>query len=333
MRDGLLRFLPRAILSLLCACVALPDSAESSNRSADGPDPLAAKSEQRATSKTERSVQFELVGDIVHGLLLPGQRVRLHVVLAREPANNKEEHLVAVFEGAGMARVLVPMTPDHNPGMWEGTAWLELPALPSTASSAESTSDPRVAAPQVVRIAVVFARLRGMNIDQFAKRSVYVTVGRGAGVSRPNGAAPRDQADVQIATTNAFTALDSELPSGRGITDEVVVEKDLIAGSPQSGDFQAYWKEIGRRITQRWGERARSVMREKPDRTPRVRFRLYPNGVAQTIYLERNSGSQWVDEAGLESVVDTQPFLPFPASLADPYVNVYVDFRPAARNR
>ena len=328
-----MRLLPRAILSLLCVCVALPDFAESSNRSADGSDLLAAKSEQRATRKTERSVQFELMGDGVHGLLLPGQRVQLHVLLPREPVKNREESLVAVFEGAGMARVLVPMTPDHDPGMWEGTAWLELPAFPSTASSAESANGVRAAAPQVVRIAVVFARLRGMSIDQFAKRRVYVTVGRSTGGSRPSGAAPRDQANIQITTTNAFTALDSGLPNGRGITDEVIVEKDLVAGSPHSGDFQTYWKEIGRRITQRWGERARSVMREKPDRTPRVRFRLYPNGIPQIIYLERSSGNQWIDEAGLESVVDTQPFLPFPASLADPYVNVYVDFRLEARSK
>lgn len=328
-----MRLLPRAMLSLLCVCAALPDCAESSNRSAGGSDLLAAKSEPRGTRKTERSVQFELMGDVAHGLLLPGQRVQLHVLLAREPANNKEERLVAVFEGAGMARVLVPMTSEHDPGMWEGTAWLELPAMPSTESPVETTGGLRTAAPQVVRIAVAFARLRGMNIDQFAKHSVYVTVGRGAGASRPNGAAPRDQADPQVTTTNAFTAMDFGLPSARGIRDEGVVETDLVAGSPHSGDFQTYWKEIGRRITQRWGERARSVMREKSDKFPRVRFRLYPDGIAQTIYLERSSGNQWVDEAGLESVVDTQPFLPLPASLADPYVNVYVDFRPKARNR
>jgi len=328
-----MRLLPWAVLSLLCVCVALPDSAGSADRSADGSDLLAAKSEQRAIRKTERSVQFELMGDVVHGLLLPGQRVQLHVLFPGEPAKNKEESLVAVFEGAGMARVLVPMTPDRDPGMWEGTAWLELPAFPSTASPAESANGVRAAAPHVVRIAVVFARLRGMSIDQFAKRRVYVTVGSGTGVGRPGGSTPRDQADIQITTTNAFTAADSGLPNVPGIRDEVVVEKDLVAEAPHSGDFQTYWKGIGRRITQRWGERARSVMREKPDRTPRVRFRLYPGGIAQAVYLERSSGNQWVDEAGLESVVDTQPFPPFPASLADPYVNVYVDFRPEARSR
>ena len=318
------RLLPRTILSLLCVCAALPAFAESSDRSAGGSDLLGAKPEQPATRKTERSVQFEVTGDVVHGLLLPGQRVRLHVLLAGEPVQNKAERLVAVFEGAGMARILVPLTPDHDPGRWEGTVWLELPAFPSMASSAESTNGGRTAAPQVVRIAVVFARLRGMNMDQFAKRSVYVAIGRAAGVSRPN---------VQSPTTNAFAALDSGLPSGPRIKDEVLVEKDLMAGSPHSGDFQTYWREIDRRITQRWGERVHSVVREKSSGTPRVRFRLYPNGVAQTIFLEHSSGNQRIDEAGLESVVDTQPFPPFPAGLADPYVNVYVDFRKAARNR
>lgn len=289
-------------------------------------------------ARTERSVHFELPEDVgPGGLLAPGQRLKLHVHLGGETAETRAgardsgERIVAVFEGAGMVRVLVPMGPDRDPGKWQATAWLELPALPAPSAPGTLEAGGGVR-PQVVRIAVSFARIRGMDLDRFAKRSVYVTMGREAGPAGPGPTATREP-DLGINAATAFTALDSELPGVAGIKDEAVVENDLMAGSPRAGDFQTYWSEIGQRIRQRWGERTRTALRGGPAKYPRVRFRLYPNGVAQTIHLERSSGSSWIDEAGLESVVDIQPFSPFPATVTDPYVNVYVDFRPAPRSR
>jgi hypothetical protein len=288
-------------------------------------------------ARTERSVRFELPEDLgPGGLLAPGQRLKLQVHLGGEAAGPRAkdsgERIVAVFEGAGMVRVLVPMGPDRDPGKWQATAWLDLPAVPAPAAPGPLEAGVGVR-PQVVRIAVSFARIRGMNLDRFAKRSVYVMVGRQAGPAGTGLTPPRGPAALGINAATGVTAQDSEVQGVAGIKDEVLVEHDLMAGSARAGDFQAYWSGIGQRIRQRWGERTRTTLREGQAKYPRVRFRLYPNGVAQTIHLERSSGSPWIDEAGLESVVDIQPFSPFPATVTDPYVNVYVDFRPAPSSR
>jgi outer membrane biosynthesis protein TonB len=50
------------------------------------------------------------------------------------------------------------------------------------------------------------------------------------------------------------------------------------------------------------------------------------------VYLERTSGNQRVDQAGLDSVVEAHPFPPFPSTVTEPYVDVHVDFKGSRRN-
>jgi TonB family protein len=187
--------------------------------------------------------------------------------------------------------------------------------------------------PQAVRIDVTFARIRGMKIEQLLKRTLYVTVGHAEGSAGANEGVPSGRPVNKAGARNAFIALDDGVPAGRGIKEEALFESDLLTGSPVIGGTHTYWQEISRRITHRWSERNRSVRGEKATMPPRVRFRLYPDGAAQTIYIERSSENQRVDDAGLESVVNTQPFQPFPAGLTDPYVDVHVDFSPGAAKR
>jgi TonB family protein len=283
--------------------------------------------------RTGGQARFELAEDADHGgLPAPGQRLKLHLELGGGAVRDDGERLVAIFEGGGMARALAPLSRGGDAGKWQATAWLELPAMaaPVTSGSSETTGGVQA---QVVRMTVTFARIRGMALDRFAKRSLYITMGRDPGRSSSGATAPGDPSGSGGNATSAFTALDAGLPGVAGIKDEALVEHDLMAGSSRAGDFQTYWGTIGQRIRQRWGQRAKAVPLEQPAGYPRVRFRLYPNGVAQTIHLERSSGSPWLDEAGLESVVDTQPFPPFPAGVTEPFVNVYVDFRPVPRRR
>ena len=49
----------------------------------------------------------------------------------------------------------------------------------------------------------------------------------------------------------------------------------------------------------------------------KVRFKLYPNGRAQLIEIEKGSGAREIDEAGIFTIVNAQPFPPFPADLGD----------------
>jgi TonB family protein len=67
--------------------------------------------------------------------------------------------------------------------------------------------------------------------------------------------------------------------------------------------------------------------------TVKVRFKLYPNGRAQLIEIEKGSGAREIDEAGIYSVVHAQPFPPFPSELGDDAVDVHLRMRTGARAR
>ena len=178
----------------------------------------------------------------------------------------------------------------------------------------------------MTRVNVTFARLQGMRLAPMFKRRVYLAMGQ-------NGSSPSvgvqnvpPPGEIRISTAAVSTAPDEEPPSVPGIVDEAVIETDLMHGTPMPSELRSYWRELGRRIRHRWAERNAATVQEKTVRPPRIRFRLYPSGVVQMIYLERSSGNARVDIAGLESVLDTQPFLPIPGSPGESFVNVHVQF-------
>ncbi|MCX5728388.1 MAG: hypothetical protein NTZ28_06060, partial [Nitrospirae bacterium] len=64
-----------------------------------------------------------------------------------------------------------------------------------------------------------------------------------------------------------------------------------------------------------------------------VRFKMFPNGRAQLIEIEKGSGAHEIDEAGIYAVVNAQPFLPFPDELREDAVDVHVRMRTGSRGR
>ena len=60
-------------------------------------------------------------------------------------------------------------------------------------------------------------------------------------------------------------------------------------------------------------------------RMPGIGFRLYANGDAQLIEIERSSGNLALDEAALLAVVNAHPFPPFPVGTRDTQVDVHID--------
>ena len=65
----------------------------------------------------------------------------------------------------------------------------------------------------------------------------------------------------------------------------------------------------------------------------KVRFKMFPNGRAQLIEIEKGSGAREIDEAGIYAVVNAQPFLPFPSELGEDAVDVHVRMRIGSRGR
>jgi TonB family protein len=60
-------------------------------------------------------------------------------------------------------------------------------------------------------------------------------------------------------------------------------------------------------------------------RMPGIGFRLYANGEAQLIEVERSSGDVELDQAAVLAVVNAHPFPPFPPGTSDTHVDVHVE--------
>ena len=58
---------------------------------------------------------------------------------------------------------------------------------------------------------------------------------------------------------------------------------------------------------------------------PGIGFRLYANGEAQLIEVERSSGDLELDQAAVLAVVNAHPFPPFPLGTRDAHVDVHVE--------
>jgi TonB family protein len=63
----------------------------------------------------------------------------------------------------------------------------------------------------------------------------------------------------------------------------------------------------------------------------KVRFKLYSNGRAQLVEIEKGSGAREIDEAGIHTIVNAQPFPPFPSELGEDAVDVHVRMRSGLR--
>jgi len=111
-----------------------------------------------------------------------------------------------------------------------------------------------------------------------------------------------------------------------------VAEEDLVPfASP--GEGKAYWQQVSHRISRSWARQIRGIRRASSSETERVRFKMFSNGRAQLIEIEKGSGAREVDEAGIHAVINAQPFLPFPSELQEDAVDVHVRMRTGSHGR
>ncbi|OGW64811.1 MAG: hypothetical protein A3H49_10705 [Nitrospirae bacterium RIFCSPLOWO2_02_FULL_62_14] len=293
MREGLDR--AWAIAAVLCVTFVLAP-----------PAPSAAE-----IKHSTPTLKFDLSLNNENGLVDPGQTFEFSVRLKGLKPGRGEE-LVAVFESLAYPHRLVSLTPD------EASADL-------TASTRFEPRPIAAGAGQPLRMEVVVARLRGMRLDSVFSRTVYLTT----------GPAPPPRSGSVPASSPGTAMLDALLEEasatdrhGRPVEpillpDKITVEESGGSSADVSGPV--YWKNVSDSVALHWQQRRAQLRKDQAGRGLRVQFRLYPQGFAQLVQVERSSGDPIVDEAGLQTVLSLHPFPPFPPDVREPSVDVHVD--------
>ncbi|MCS6896587.1 MAG: energy transducer TonB [Nitrospira sp.] len=228
--------------------------------------------------------------------------------------------IVAVLESLHFERQVVPLEPDPLSKKLRGTAILD-PIPPGKLS----------AAPRFARIRVTFARAHpDKPLERLMTRIVYVTLhqqettnGTGDFPSSPDATGEAGEEDP-----GTGDAVQDGIP----VTDRLLAEEDVFL-PPAPGQGQVYWEHISSLLSRSWSRTARRVRTVPTDEIVRVRFRMYPNGRAQLIEIEKGSGAREVDEAGIHAVIHAQPFPPFPAELGAEPVTVHVRMKMSQKSR
>ena len=206
------------------------------------------------------------------------------------------------------------------------------PDAETSALKAEVTLDPmptsRTSVHQkAARIQVTFARSRPDKLERIMKRIVYVTLERQEPVSdtsEPPAVRPEEPPTSELIIDEPQPAGVAPVPTG------ALAEEDLMPlADPARG--KAYWQQVSLMVSRSWARQVRGVRRGPSGETVRVRFKLYPNGRAQLIQIERGSGVREIDEAGIYAVVNAQPFPPLPEDVGDEPIDVHVRMRTGAR--
>lgn len=262
----------------------------------------------------KRSVTFDFAGIDASGEIQLGKPLKLSLSL--NGVIQGEAPVVAVCESVYFQRQIVTMEPDPGSTMMQATAILE-----PLASGKLSV------VPKVARIHVTFARTRPDNkLERIMTRIVYVTLGQTEEESDTNDLSLQHQDDLGERDADGEDVQPEVIP----ISTEKLAEENLLP-LPDPGQGQAYWQQVSGLLSRSWSRTARRVRQAPSSETVRVRFRMYPNGRAQLIEIEKGSGAREIDEAGIHAVVHAQPFPPFPEDIGTEPIEVHVRMRTGSR--
>ncbi|MEY4705978.1 MAG: hypothetical protein RL042_2183 [Nitrospirota bacterium] len=212
------------------------------------------------------------------------------------------------------------------------TVTLELDAA-STALTGTVTLEPipmsrTSVPPKAARVQVTFARLRQDKMERLMRRVVYITMDQAEAASEKSEVPPVRQEETQ----GEHLILDEAQSAVAPVSIGALAEEDLVP-FPSPGEGQAYWQQVNQLVSRSWVRQIRGVRRAASSEAVKVRFKVYPNGRAQLIEIEKGSGAREVDEAGIYAVVNAQPFPPFPSELGDEPVDVHIRMRTGGQAR
>jgi len=273
----------------------------------------AAPSSAPPPSPAKRWVQFDLDQEESAADILSGKPITLTMTLGGVAQGSTP--IVAICESVHFQPQTITLEPDTVPMVLKGTVTLE-PIPPSR------TSVPH----KVARIQVTFARFRQDKLERIMRRIVYVTLDP----QEPSG----DSSDLPAArpdeSRNEDVVIDEVQPDVEPVSIGKMAEEDLMP-FPSPGEGTAYWKQISYLVSRSWSRHVRGIRHTPGGETVKVRFKLYPNGRAQLVEIEKGSGAREIDEAGIHTVVSAQPFPPFPPELGEDAVDVHVRMRTGLR--
>lgn len=268
-----------------------------------------------SSGPTKRWAQFELSQAESMGDPQAGKPVTLTIVLGGVTAGMTS--VMATCESIAFQAQTVTLEPDADSMVLKGTVTLE-PILMSR------TSVP----PRAARVQVTFARSRQDTREPFMRRIVYVTMDR----SEPANESSELPSVLPEESQGEDVILDEVQPAVEPVSTGAVAEEDLVPfASP--GEGKAYWQHVSHLISRSWARQIRGIRRAPSSETVKVRFKMFPNGRAQLIEIEKGSGTREIDEAGIYAVINAQPFLPFPSELREDAVDVHVRMRTGSRGR
>ena len=281
------------------------------------PPVYSAASPQAVSSSgpTKRWAQFELSQEGSIGEPQTGKPVALTVFLGGITANTAP--VVVICESIAFQSQTVRLEPDEESMALKGTVTLE------PISMSRTTVPPRAA-----RIQVTFAQSRQDKLERLMQRVVYVTMDRSEPVDEGNESQP-----ARLEESQSDEIIMQEVQSDmEPVSAGALAEEDLVPlTSPGQGE--AYWQQVSHLISRSWARQVRGIRQRSKNESVQVHFKLFPNGRAQLIEIEKGSGARDIDEAGIYAVVNAQPFLPFPNELGKDVVDVHIRMRTGSRGQ
>jgi len=276
-----------------------------------------ASSPQTASSSgpTKRWAQFELSQAGSTGDPQTGKPVTLTIVLGGVPIGATP--VVATCESILFQAQTVTLEPDAESMVLKGTVTLE-PILMSRTS----------VQPRAARVQVTFSRSRPDKLERFMRRIVYVTMDRSEPPNENSELPPARPEESQ----SEDVILDEVKPAVDPVSTGALAEEDLVP-FPSPGEGKAYWQHVSHLISRSWARQVRGIRHAPSSETVKVLFKMFPNGRAQLVEIEKGSGTREIDEAGIYAVINAQPFLPFPSELGEDVVDVHVRMRTGSRGR
>ncbi len=273
------------------------------------PPPPAAAAASSKSTPVKRWAQFELSEAGTSGDLQAGKTVGLGITLGGVTPGAVP--VVAICESVLFESQTVTLEPDGDNATLQATVTLE--PLPLSRTSVQ---------PKAARIQVTFARFRQNKFERFMRRIVYVTLG-----DRDSSDETTELPQVRSEEPAVGESTEEDVPPDAiPVTGGTLAEEDLLPlAEPERG--KAYWKYVSHLVSRSWAKQVRGVRRGPSSETVNVYFRLYPNGRAQLIQIEKGSGAREINEAGIYAIVHAQPFPPFPAELGDAPFDVHVRMR------
>jgi len=297
------------LLAGICCVAFLCHGLSSPVLSASSPEPAS------SSGSTKRWAQFELSQAESMGDPQTGKPVTLTIFLGGVTSGMAP--VVAICESMVFQAQTVTLEPDAESMALKGTVTLE--PIPMSRTSVP---------PRAARVQVTFARSRQDKLERLMRRVVYVTLDRSAPANENSELPPVRPEESQSEDVIA----DEVQPAVEPVSTSALAEEDLVPfASP--GEGKAYWQHVSQLISKSWARQVRGIRHAASSETVKVRFKMFPNGRAQLIEIEKGSGAREIDEAGIYAVVHAQPFLPFPSELGEDAVDVHIRMRTGSRPR